>query len=128
MRRVLLIEDSETCAKLTELWLKRYDPEALCDKVVSLREGLAHLTTARETATPYDLVILDLTLLDTSELMAVAPTVAAARPSPVLIFTNGLAEWRDRALHDGASLYVLKRDTDREKFCTVVGDLLDHAS
>lgn len=124
--RVLLIEDTASCAELTEKWLRDWHAQLVCDKAESLREAMEYLAHARQSRHVYDLVILDLGLLDTKDLMAVGPVVAASKPSPVLIFTNGLAEWRSKALASGAALYVLKRDVDEVAFHHAVQELVPH--
>jgi diguanylate cyclase (GGDEF)-like protein/PAS domain S-box-containing protein len=107
--RVLMIEDSPSDARLIREVLCRETPHGFeIEHVERLNEGLARL--ARRDV---DVVLLDLTLPDSSGLDTLSATAAAAGAVPILVLTGfDDEELARQALGAGAQDYLPKGDVD----------------
>ena len=78
-----------------------------------------------------DVILLDVQMGDRNGLDAVRPIKSLTRSTRVLMFTTCFnPEWRERALGDGASDYLLKTDTLEKvaaRIRSVAGDLTANA-
>ena len=107
--RVLLIEDSAADARLIREVLALESPRGFdIEHVASLGDGLARL--ARRDV---DVVLLDLTLPDSTGLETFSATAAAAGPVPILVFTGiDDEELARQAVSAGAQDYLPKGGVD----------------
>jgi diguanylate cyclase (GGDEF)-like protein/PAS domain S-box-containing protein len=107
--RVLLIEDSDSDARLIRQVLSFESPRGFeIEHVGCMSDGIARL--ARRDV---DVVLLDLTLPDSTGLETFSATAAAAGPVPILVFT-GLDddETARQAVSAGAQDYLAKGSVD----------------
>ena len=110
--RVLLVEDEPGDAKLVEFALRMsISPRFVVTHVVSLAAAIAHV----ESDADLDVVLLDLSLPDSSGIATVSRMHEAASKTPIVIMT-GMDDQRFAAfaLEAGAQDYLIKSD-DPEK-------------
>jgi sigma-B regulation protein RsbU (phosphoserine phosphatase) len=110
--RVLLVEDEPGDAKLVEFALRMSSqPTFLVTHVTTLRAAIEHVSGGAEV----DVVLLDLSLPDSSGIATVSRMQAVASKTPVVIMT-GMDDPRFAAfaLEAGAQDYLIKSD-DPEK-------------
>ena len=109
--RVLLIEDSAEEAELIQMMLAQSRREALrVEHVPRLGDGLARLASA-----PFDVVLLDFSLPDSSGLVSFERARAAAPHVPIVILTNlDDEEMALAAVREGAQDYLVKRQVDND--------------
>lgn len=119
--RILLIEDTTTCATLLLHLLEGTDLEVEADVVVSQAEALAHLAHEH-----YDLIILDLTLIDAPGVPSTVTTIVrAGHGTPILVYSGVSSSLEPEILSNGAAAY-LSKDTEPHRVLEVVRRLLPH--
>jgi len=113
--RILLVEDTETCAELTQRMLEEWDSTIECVNVLSLKAALDALDTAHRLQQRFDLVLLDLTLVDTSGLGSIVPTVHAAQPmgTPVLALSGAMLDLAPLVIQEGAAAFMSKDTAEK---------------
>ena len=109
--RVLLIEDSAADARLIEEFLKGTPIYQFhLTHVERLKEALQRLET-----TCYEVVLLDLTLPDSTGLISLEQLLRVAPSIPVLVLTNtDSPELAIEAVRQGAQDYLIKRQINHE--------------
>ncbi|MEM9152919.1 MAG: response regulator [Cyanobacteria bacterium P01_F01_bin.3] len=109
--RVLLIEDSAADARLIEEFLKGTPLYQFhLTHVERLKEALQRLET-----TCYEVVLLDLTLPDSTGLISLEQLLRVAPSIPVLVLTNtDSPELAIEAVRQGAQDYLIKRQINHE--------------
>lgn len=109
--RVLLIEDSAADARLIQEFLKEgFLYEFRLTHVERLQEALQRLET-----TPYEVVLLDLTLPDSTGLNSLEQLLSVVSNVPVLVLTNtNNPELAIEAVRQGAQDYLIKRQMNAE--------------
>jgi signal transduction histidine kinase len=107
--RVLLVEDNEAHAQLATAWI---DQEGNGRFAVICADRLSG-ALAQLSSSPYDLVLLDLSLPDSEGLETFHALRARAGATPIVLMT-GLGDERLalQAMHEGAQDYLVKGDTD----------------
>lgn len=116
---VLLIEDSKTCAELTRYLLAHFDPQMQCETVISLQDGLMLLAQHR-----YDLIVFDLTLVDTQGLPSdIGKVLAVAYGTPILVYSSVSPALEPEILHNGAAAFIPKGAAP-EKVLQTIGALI----
>lgn len=115
--RILMIEDDEVYRKMVEKYLcSPGRQDVVLRQCTRLRDGLAELARA-----PYDLILLDLSLPDSSGLDTLEKLIAAKRDIPVVVLT-GLEDEAagDSAVQIGAQDYLSKSHVTHETLQRVV--------
>ena len=109
--RVLLIEDSAADARLIAEFLKGTRLyQFRLTHVERLHEALQRLKT-----TAYDVILLDLTLPDSTELTSLEQLLTLAPSVPVLVLTNNNnPELAMEAVRQGAQDFLIKRQINHE--------------
>lgn len=106
--RVWLVDDNEQLRTLIAEMLGRLGGIE-CARQFSGPDAL--LSTLASKPGP-DVILLDVQMGDRNGLDAVRPIKSLTRATRVLMFTTAYnRDWRDRALEDGASDYLLKTET-----------------
>jgi len=107
-RSVLLVEDDDAYADLVIEALEEAFGNLGLKRVVRLKDALHHLAT-----TEVDVVLLDLSLPDAFDLVAVTAISAAAPDVPVVVLTGSMdASLGSRAMAAGAHDYLQKGQVD----------------
>ena len=122
MRRILIVEDSETMRSLLAASLEELD-ETL--KVVEAESGLAALGLLPRH--DFDLIVTDINMPDINGLELVSFIKANGRYASiplVIVSTEGSDRDRSKGLELGADAYLVK-PFDPEDLRRVVADLLD---
>lgn len=106
--RVWLVDDNEQLRTMVAELLSRFGGIE-CARHFSSPDEL--LSTLASKPGP-DVILLDVQMGDRNGLDAVRPIKSLTRSTRVLMFTTANnRDWRQRALHEGASDYLLKSDT-----------------
>lgn len=89
--QVLLIEDSDTYTELVTIWLARAFPTLVLRAVTTLQAGLQALAEAQDF---FAVVLLDLTLPDAAQFMAIPKIyeVTAQQRIPIIVM-SGTPAW-----------------------------------
>ena len=120
--RVWLVDDNEGIRTLVAELLSRLGGIE-CARHFSSPDAL--LSTLASKPGP-DVILLDVQMGDRNGLDAVRPIKSLTRSTRVLMFTTSNNEdWRERALHEGASDYLLKSETLEyvaARICNPAGD------
>lgn len=118
--RVLIVDDHPIMRFGVAQLLAQAWPQAVLDEAATLEEGLAKLT-----AHPPDVVILDLSLPDSSGVESATGMLRASRGVPILVLTlNAESAYAARLLQMGISGY-LPKDRASEELVLAVQRLLE---
>ena len=105
--RVWLVDDNEAVRKLVAEVLSHIGGIE-CARHFSSPDALLSVLASQPGP---DVILLDVQMGDRNGLDAVRPIKSLTRSTRVLMFTSCYnRDWRERALHDGASDYLLKSD------------------
>ena len=121
---VLLIEDNPMHIYLLQTFLQQTEERSFSVSVANdLASGIAQ---ARQVA--FDVLLLDLILPDSQELVTLERVQAAIPAVPIIVLT-GLddEEWAERAIAIGAHSYLVKTDINAERLVLAVCAAVDAA-
>ncbi|MFN8465002.1 MAG: response regulator [Caldilineaceae bacterium] len=107
---ILYIEDDSVDVELAQRALRQADADVKVISASTVEEAMAALTSSREPALPFDLVLTDLRLPDGSGLDILYAIRHAKLPLPVVVLTGqGDEDVAISAIKAGADDYITKR-------------------
>lgn len=121
---VLLIEDNPMHIHLLRTFLQQ--AEGLCCSVSVANDLASGIAQARQRA--FDVLLLDLILPDSQELLTLERVQAAIPDVPTIVLT-GLddEDWAQRAIAAGAHSYLVKTEVNAERLSLAVCAAVDAA-
>lgn len=128
-KKLLLVEDSDDHAELTEFYIKDYRPEISVSRLRDGAEAMAYIerTEAAGQELPW-LVLLDLKLpkYDGHEILSRIKRSVRLAKIPVVIFsTSNSGKDIEQALNSHANSYIVK-PMEADKYGKVINELLQY--
>lgn len=112
---LLLVEDHDAYAESFVMLIDAYAPDATVVHARTLQAG----ADALELYGPFDVVVVDLSLPDAKETVAVRLLVRMAPDTPIVVLT-AYPQFEGACLHLGADAYLLKCQTEGEELVSIL--------